>query len=359
MGGHRRAVLVGALFASLVSAACTSGDAATGGSSTVAPGGPASTTTEQVTTTAAPIPIAPLTGLPVDDEGRRRLARPALAVKIDNSREAMPQEGLNQADLVFEIKVEGISRLMAVYHSTDAGEIGPTRSARYSDPPLLALLGTPLFGWSGANEGVMESLDNSSWVVNVGWEEVEPTDYFRKKGRTAPHNLFTSTEKLFAYARADQGTPLQPFAFAGPGQGNASAAPIAGMSLSVGDTPSSWAWDAATGSWLRWQYGRRHETLAGDQASATNVVIMEIRYTGPSRQPIAKSEGMGRVRVLTGGNVVEGSWSRPSQIEPITLTADDGSPILLTPGRTWVELTPGSTAEPLDLEAAGELLSGR
>ena len=86
--------------------------------------------------------------------------------------------------------MEGISRLMAVFHSQDAGEIGPTRSARYSDPPILALLGKPLFGWSGANEGVVRDVYRSEWVVNVNWDK-HPKDYFRKKGRKAPHNLFT------------------------------------------------------------------------------------------------------------------------------------------------------------------------
>jgi hypothetical protein len=40
---------------------------------------------------------APLTGLPIDDATAVKLFRPALAVKIDNSVDAMPQEGLNQA----------------------------------------------------------------------------------------------------------------------------------------------------------------------------------------------------------------------------------------------------------------------
>jgi hypothetical protein len=318
-----------------------------------------STTTEVPPTTipAAPVAVAPLTGMPIDEAAKAKLQRPALAVKIDNSVDAMPQEGLNQADIVFEIKVEGISRLMAVFHSQDAGEIGPTRSARYSDPPILALLGKPLFGWSGANDGVVKEVYRSSWVTNVNWDK-HPKDYFRKAGRKAPHNLFTSTDKLFAYATPEQGTALQMFQYLGDGETNASQFPVPGMTEKVGDTPSAWVWDAAGNQWLRWQYNRRDNTQGAGQANATNVVIMEIEYKGGSKTPTAKTEGTGRVLVLTaGGNAVEGTWTRPSQLEPIVLTAKDGQPLKLAPGRTWVELTPGATAAVMSAETAASMLA--
>src|SRR6478752_1971664 len=117
----------------------------------------------------APAPVAPLTGLtPVGDEVAA-INRPALAIKIDNSPPALPQDGVNQTDVVVEIMVEGISRLMAVYNSHDAGSVGPTRSARHSDPDILALFGRPLFGWSGANDEVIGDVLSRDWIVNVEW----------------------------------------------------------------------------------------------------------------------------------------------------------------------------------------------
>ena len=77
--------------------------------------------------------IAPLTGLVVAHPNK--LLRPALAVKIDNldtpGESALPQTGLNQADVVFEEVVEAdITRLVAVFHSVDyrpgrTGAFGP------------------------------------------------------------------------------------------------------------------------------------------------------------------------------------------------------------------------------------------
>lgn len=58
--------------------------------------------------------VAPLTGLPQPDAGRRQ--RVALVVKIDNAPKGRPQSGLNQADVVVEEKVEdGVTRLFTVF----------------------------------------------------------------------------------------------------------------------------------------------------------------------------------------------------------------------------------------------------
>ena len=49
--------------------------------------------------------------------------------------------------------------------------------------------------------------------------------------------------------------------------------------------------------------------------------------------------------MFTNGRVIHGRWDRPDIAKPATLVDDDGVPVLLTPGRTWVELPrPGGTA---------------
>src|SRR5262245_8083553 len=80
----------------------------------------AAATTDAPTTTAVTARF-PLTGLPATDPAL--LARPALAVKIDNHRDARPQAGINQADVVYEEIVEGITRFFAVFQSTDAAPV--------------------------------------------------------------------------------------------------------------------------------------------------------------------------------------------------------------------------------------------
>ena len=76
-------------------------------------------------------------------------------VKIDNHPEARPQTGLNQADIVYEEMVEGITRFFAVFQSTDvdarrADPLGPHHRRRTRSAGLTE----PLFAWSGGNRDV-------------------------------------------------------------------------------------------------------------------------------------------------------------------------------------------------------------
>jgi hypothetical protein len=354
MRTRRPSFVASVLVLAVIAAGCSGDDSASGTKKTTTTETERTTTTEAATsTTAPPPPVAPLTGLPVTGDQGSRMGRPALAVKIDNSPEALPQSGVNNTDLVFEIQVEGISRLMAVFHTNEAGKIGPTRSARYSDPPILAMFGTALFGWSGANKGVTQKVESSAWINNVNWNAY-PKEYARSRDRKAPHNLYT-TSSLFQHARPGEGPPPTLFQYLAPGEGNASATPVAGVNEQVGTTKSAWVWNPTVGQYLRWEYGKRHGTTDAGQVWANNVVILDTQYT-PG--PVAVTVGAGKALVLTGGVAVPGVWSRADQSLPYTLTANDGSPIKISPGRTWVEL-PNHPYGPMPPELAAGLLAGR
>jgi hypothetical protein len=102
-----------------------------GGSKQAAPTTTASTL-PATTTTVAP-PTAPLTGLP--DPTGAAASRPALVVKVENTEQARPQSGIDQADVVYEEVVEGnITRFVTIYNSSIPDPIGPIRSVRARTP---------------------------------------------------------------------------------------------------------------------------------------------------------------------------------------------------------------------------------
>ncbi len=70
-------------------------------------------------------------------------------------------------DVVIELKVEGISRLMAVVHSQDVAQLGPIRSARTSDPDLLAMFVRPIVAWSGGNPTVTRIMARTPWIQSL------------------------------------------------------------------------------------------------------------------------------------------------------------------------------------------------
>ena len=84
-----------------------------------------------------PAVLNPLTGLPVSDPSL--IERRPLAIKVSNfPRTARPQAGLSYADLLFEFYQEyGLTRWQAVYLSRDVDKVGPIRSGRRIDVPLM------------------------------------------------------------------------------------------------------------------------------------------------------------------------------------------------------------------------------
>lgn len=299
--------------------------------------------------------VAPLTGLEVTGEAVARLDRPALAAKIDNAEQALPQTGLETADIVYEIRVEGITRFLAVFHSADVGDIGPIRSARTSDPALLASLNTPLFANSGGNEGVLTALQSAD-AVNVS-DSVTPDSYYRSPDREAPFNLYAGSADLWALAPAGSGPPDAQFSYL---TGESSAGEVAaGVTMSDADFEVSYVWDDGREGWARYEYGLAQTDDSGQQLAPTNVVVLDVEYSQSAADaisPEAVTVGSGPAMVFVAGRVVSGTWTRGDPTDPFELLAADGSTILLQPGTTWISLVDPGSASVLDEQTAQQLL---
>ncbi|MCY7299268.1 MAG: DUF3048 domain-containing protein, partial [Ilumatobacteraceae bacterium] len=87
---------------------------------------PATTTTEPATTTTeVPVPVFPLTGLPVTGDNPLIALRPIVVAKVGNY-DSHPQSGANLADMVYEeIINDNVSRFAMVFQSQGASEVGP------------------------------------------------------------------------------------------------------------------------------------------------------------------------------------------------------------------------------------------
>ena len=318
---------------------------------------PATTTAAETTTTAPPatipLPVAPLTGLP--GEYGDRLGRPALVVKIDNGEpKSRPQVGINEADVVYEERVEGaVTRLLAVFHSTDSVPVGPVRSARTSDIAIVSALHRPYFAWSGANATFAQRIRAAN-LVDVGYD-ARSGEYFRESSRSAPSNLMLKSTATLQALGVEGATPPPPlFPFRPADAEVAHLEDAVGVRLNFGSSggsaPVEYRWNGT--GWARTQAGTPHVDAAGVQVAPANVVIQFVSYAGTDVNdqfgnaiPEAQTVGEGEVWILTSGGanragLVQGRW-RKSALDAVTTYTDiDGNPILFTPGRTWVALPP-------------------
>ena len=79
--------------------------------------------------------MSPFTGLELSPELWLKRPRRVIAFKVDNNLNARPQSGLQEADTVMEILVEGgMTRFLAFYMDKTSSYVGPIRSARPTDP---------------------------------------------------------------------------------------------------------------------------------------------------------------------------------------------------------------------------------
>ncbi len=115
------------------------------------------------------------------------------------------------------------------------------------------------------------------------------------------------------------------------------------MTVSYPASIAKWTWDGER--WLRWQRGEEHLLVSGEQVDAANVVVIEAERiatgmvdSSGGAVPEFYYVGSGRATVFTDGNRIEGTWTRPTLNSVATLTDSDGTPIELTPGRTWIQL---------------------
>src|SRR5215469_9731695 len=278
--------------------------------------------------------VSPLTGEPV------KSLRPVLAVKIDNIVFARPQTGLNLADIVYVIPVEGgLSRFMAIFSSHIPAVIGPVRSTREDDMELLRQFGRPAFAFSGAQGQLLPVVERSHIVDLYAWRVAR--GYYRDYRRIAPYNLYAHTRQLLAEAKGASWAHSIGFRF-GP-------APAGGQRVSserAGYAAASFrfTWSPARNRWLVSMDGRRAMTTDRGQMSAATVVIQHtivrksayLEYGVPP--PYAESTGHGTATVLRNGKAYQVHWSRPNWYVGTTFTTASGQRMTFAPGPVWIVL---------------------
>src|ERR1039457_707862 len=311
--------------------------------------GTSTPTTTTTTTTLPRYPTAPLTGRP--DPRGLPAQRPASTVKIENTPQALPQWGIEDADVVYEEIVNGgITRLAAIFNSLAPVKVGPVRSVRPTDTQVVWSIGG-IFAFSGGAPYAVASIGTVPSLKLVN-ETSAGTAMVRDPDLQAPHNLFAVAPALFALG----GTPTPPppmFTYRSATQ-KATGRPITNFTVPFPSAyPVTWTWDTTTTSWDRTLFGKADVTGSGARESPKNVIVMFVNYVNGigTFTSYADLQGTGKVDVFSGGREVAGTGARGSSTSDLlTYQSANGRAIALTPGQTWVELLNVGTS--LTLNAA-------
>ena len=298
--------------------------------------------------------MSPFTGKELSPETWLKRPKRVIAFKIDNNINARPQSGLQEADAVHEILVEGgMTRFLAFFYDNTSKYLGPIRSARPTDPTMVRPYGGTLVV-SGATTGLIPSIRELGVPV---LEEQSNPEMFRISSRNAPHNLYADTE-LVRQKIEDRG-----FFFLQPGPGPLYPFGLNQNNWSNGADKITIKYSEFTT--VIWKLdGEKYSRFIIDNysnnkdATAHNFISQDGNYTdilktetvvviqGPlykdkaTTLPSVLTVGVGNAYVFNQGKYIEGSWRRGDISEPFVLTDSDGNDIEVPPSTQWVHILP-------------------
>jgi hypothetical protein len=320
-----------------------------------APTPTASTPTPTPTPTEDTRPRAPLTGEVVDDPAA--LNHAAVAVKVSDVQSAHPQYGLNDADIVFA-EPNGISyiRLCAVFHTKLAESVGPVRSIRPVDVPLLSPI-KPVFGNTAAANWVMHYVASfSKYLENLYSFKagVHGTGaYTTLPHRARVHSVCCHPDKLRQLATTMTQPPANPYLPFAVGdevpstEASGKPAEVVSVPWGPGNTwNTSYHYDQKSKRYLRNEPWGKHVLADGSRVHTDNVIVVRARWTmdkifegtGAPDPVVQIINATGTFYYAHQGRYVTGTWAKGAVDELFQFTLDDGTPLKVAPGRTFIEL---------------------
>ncbi len=304
------------------------------------------------TITVAPTPTPPstpragsyTTGLPFEGE-----YKPVMAV-IENSPAARPQLGLQTADVVYEVPVEGsITRFVCVFSDNVPEEIMPVRSGRVTFLYLQQEWDAILMHWGGSGSGVSgapsytffgNELHEKIKIDVDGWSGKWNDYYKRVSSKKAPHNVKGNpllVQQLYDY------TP-EPIKWLFNSNATYSGEDATQINLPMctnDDEFVSYTYDSSQDVYLRYMSGKAFISAETDkQVSVKNVIVQYSTYESKDKYKVWNMIGKGHADMYIGGKLIKGTWEKKSVNEDTVFFDDKGEQIVLKPGNTWIHIHP-------------------
>lgn len=269
-------------------------------------------------------------------------------VMIENSADAWPLAGLDEAFLVIEAPVEAnIPRFIAFFSDEhDVDTIGPVRSAR----PYYLDWNDELDAVYAHVGGSPEALDLIAQNGTLDLNEFSQGEYFYRQNHTryAPHNVYTSSSRLAeamdelipAYELEDSPPQYDAWIFKDdePTNGDPTSIDIDWTDGATYDV--SWNYQAATNDFVRDQTATTAFLEDGKTVSANNVIVIQtsiITVDEKGRRHLV-TIGEGDALVFRDGKEIEATWKKSSRTERLRFYDVNDDEVAMNAGTTWIEV---------------------
>lgn len=296
----------------------------------------------------APQFYSPLTGLATTEVNTKR---PVTAIMIENTPapDGRPQSGLKEAGVVYEAIAEGgITRFVALYQESRPRLIGPVRSVR---PYYVewASAYAPVVAHVGGSQRALQMIRSGNYGVDLD-QFFNGGTYWRVDDRAAPHNVYTSFDKLDALAQAKGKTSSTFTGFtrkdepklakiAEARKQGATQANTINIDVSSGSFHVEYAYQENSNTYKRSHNGEVHTDREAGEITPKVVIAIKVAMSTEMedgyREQITTT-GTGQAYIFQDGTVTECTWSRENEKSRLVLTGSDGKEIALNRGQTWI-----------------------
>ncbi len=294
---------------------------------------------------------SPLTG--IETNNKAVLTQAATCIMIENSPDARPQSGLNEAGVIYEAIAEGgITRFLAIFQEAKPNYIGPVRSVRMT----FAELAKPYqcsIAHVGGSDNALSLIRNNPEFRDID-QFFNSNYYWRIRSRYAPHNVYTRFSMLDELNNKKGYTSSSFNGFARTKPDTAPAVPDQKANKITINMSSNlyspvYNYDANTNKYLRsYVQGGVHYSMYEDGTKVQNspdvVIAMKVNSITRSGTPYADyvTTGSGDATIFQNGGVIAAHWSRENVNSELKFTDANGEEIKLNRGQTWISLYPSN-----------------
>lgn len=302
--------------------------------------------------------LNPLTGEPAAEGISDN--RPVM-VMLNNLKQALPQSGNSQADIIFEILEEGgITRMLAVYQDITAveGNLGTIRSTRPYYVDIVAEMDGILVhaGGSGAAYNKIEALNVTDLDAlnrlgrggaGLFWRDKDRLN----RGVATEHTMYITASDIVKFLENSNWRTKHEPDYAMNTLFVEDGTPADGSVANVITVPFSYyktgifEYDESTGRYLVSEFDAPYiDETNGQQVSVKNVIIImtEVKpIEGDTKGRISVAmTGSGIGYFACGGKYIPINWSRDTETSHYVYTTMDGEPLVLGVGNTYVNIVP-------------------
>lgn len=311
-------------------------------------------------TTTAPTSaqaVSPTTGMAYP-QGRDDAYRPVL-VELSNTVESRPLLGISLADVVYEYIFwgPGHTRYLALYNDYHPEMVGAVRSSKPIGMTLRGSWDCPIVFIGGRTDdsaaSVYQYIEQQAVPDAMLFDEERPTPgteavFSRITTREMPHNAVANLQMLVNnYWPA--GADGEPYQAAQPAlQFTNSPSEDVGPSTEIivtydeQDYLLRYTYSASKGYYERWYNGEPQiDGLTGQRITAENVIILHAElsyYNNSASQVLWNLTGKGALDVYIDGHHTTGQWERADEDAQLRFLDQDGNPMLLNPGKTYIQV---------------------